>query len=661
METPDGTSVEYIFTASRLYNFCQEPLGREARRPDDKHMNPRLIAVAGTWKGSVIELTEDEMSVGRDSSNLVSLPDKSISRQHCVIRRSGAKYEIVDLESHNGTLVNRLPVKEQVINHGDRIQIGSTFFLFLLEDESPYEENIQFDGETPGEMTTVQLRLDDALFVGGTELAALLKISTTISSIRSLKALERQLLESIFEILPAERGAILLTDSTLDAPHSVFSLSNRPAHDYAISVSRMVAQRVMQEGVAVVGNDIPNSDTLGRAESLLAARVCSLLCVPLRLFDRVVGLIYLDTSQPGVTFNEGHLQVLTAIAGFASGALDNARRLEWLESENQRLNSELLVECNMVGESAPMKELYRRIVKLAPTSATVLLRGASGTGKELAARALHRNSLRARHPFIAVNCAVFTESLLESELMGHEKGSFTGAITQKKGKFELADGGTIFLDEVGEMSPTIQAKLLRVLQEREFERLGGTRPIKVDIRVIAATNRNLEEAIARGSFRQDLYYRLNVVSLELPPLGSRAGDIPLLANYFAAKYSEKCKRYVTGISTRARECLVNYDWPGNVRELENAIEHAVVLGSTEYIEPEDLPEVILEKSSGTRQASMEYYQRVKEAKRRIILDAIERAGGDFGVAAESLGVHLNNLYRLIRNLDLKPALLNRAE
>jgi Nif-specific regulatory protein len=624
-------------------------------------MNPRLIAVAGTWKGRVIELTGDEMSVGRDASNLASLPDRSISRQHCIIQRSGAKYKIVDLESHNGTFVNRLPVKEQVIKHGDRIQIGSTFFLFLEEEESPSHENVQFDGETPGEMTTVQFRVDDALYSLESQLGALLKISTTISSIRSLKALEQQLLESIFEILPAERGAILLTDSTLDAPHSIFSLSNQPAaHDNAINVSRLVAQRALQEGVAVVGNDIPNSETLSRTDSLMASKICSLLCVPLRLFDRIIGLIYLDTCQFGVTFNEEHLQVLTAIAGFASGALDSARRLEWLENENQRLNSELVIECNMVGESAPMKEVYRRIVKIAPTSATVLLRGASGTGKELAARAIHRNSLRAHNPFIAVNCAVFTESLLESELMGHEKGAFTGAIAQKKGKLELADGGTIFLDEVGEMSPTIQAKLLRVLQEREFERLGGTRPIKVDIRVIAATNRNLEEAVAQGNFRQDLYYRLNVVSLELPSLSSRAGDIQLLANYFTAKYSEKCKRYVMGISTRARDCLINYDWPGNVRELENAIEHAVVLGSTEYIEPEDLPEVILEKTSGTKQVSMEYYKSVKEAKRRIILEAVEGAGGDFSKAAELLGVHLNNLYRLIRNLDLKP-MLNRTE
>src|SRR5215203_5864335 len=249
----------------------------------------------------------------------------------------------------------------------------------------------------------------------------------------------------------------------------------------------------------------------------------------------------------------------------------------------------------MVGESAAMQRVYHFISKVAPTDATVLINGESGTGKELAARALHRNSKRAQKPFMAVNCAALNEALLESELFGHEKGSFTGAFAQKKGRLEIADRGTVFLDEIGELTPQLQVKLLRVLQEREFERVGGTVTIKVDLRVIAATNKNLEEAIETGQFRQDLYYRLNVVSLEMPALRERRDDIMLLANYFADKYGARCNRKLRGVSPEARNCLTAYDWPGNVRELENTIERAIVLGTTDLVLAEDLPEALLER------------------------------------------------------------------
>src|SRR6185503_14792903 len=253
----------------------------------------------------------------------------------------------------------------------------------------------------------------------------------------------------------------------------------------------------------------------------------------------------------------------------------------------------------MIGESEPMGKVLNLISRVAPSSSTVLLLGESGTGKELAARALHRNSPRADKPLVAINCATLVESLLESELFGHEKGAFTGAIYQKRGKLELAEGGTIFFDEVGELSPAIQAKLLRVLQEREFERVGGTQTIKVDVRAIAATNRNLKAEMKAGKFREDLYYRLNVVPIPMPTLRERREDISLLANYFVAEFSNKCKRRVTGISPEARRLLCAYDWPGNVRELENAIERAVVIGQTDLIMPEDLPETIFESQAST--------------------------------------------------------------
>jgi Nif-specific regulatory protein len=300
-----------------------------------------------------------------------------------------------------------------------------------------------------------------------------------------------------------------------------------------------------------------------------------------------------------------------------------------------------------------MREVYQFISRVATKDSTVLICGESGTGKELVARDIHRNSPRAQRSFVAINCAAITETLLESEMFGHEKGAFTGAVSQKKGKLETGEGGTIFLDEVGELAAPLQAKLLRVLQEREVERVGGTRPIKLDIRLIAATNRDLKEASRAGTFRQDLYYRLNVVSLRMPALRERREDIPLLANFFAARYSEKVKRRVAGVSPKARACLMRYDWPGNVRELENAIERAVVLGSAEMILPEDLPDSVLEEATPAGEPVTALHDGVRETKKALIERAIEQAGGNYTEAARILGVHPNHLFRLIRTLNLK--------
>jgi transcriptional regulator with GAF, ATPase, and Fis domain len=306
---------------------------------------------------------------------------------------------------------------------------------------------------------------------------------------------------------------------------------------------------------------------------------------------------------------------------------------------------------DMVGESAPMRAVYECIRKVAPRDSTVLICGETGTGKELAARAVHQNSPRASRPFLAVNCAALTESLLESELFGHEKGAFTGAVVLKKGKFEVADGGTIFLDEIGELAPALQAKLLRALQHHEFERVGGTRAITVNVRLIAATNQDLQAAVAAGRFRQDLWYRLNVVGLTMPPLRARRADIPMLAAHFAAKYG---RGRAIELSRDALDALRAYDWPGNVRELENAIERAVVLGYSDRIVADDLPETVLESSSATRpREGTAYHQTVLDVKRRLILDAIDRSGGNYTAAARLLGINPTYLHRLVNNLQLR--------
>ncbi|HEY0385002.1 MAG TPA: sigma 54-interacting transcriptional regulator, partial [Pyrinomonadaceae bacterium] len=570
----------------------------------------------------------------------------------------GDEFKINDLESLNGTFVNDVPVKERALEHGDRVRIGDYLFVFLLhEGESMSLANrVLLDEGVNVSGATIQLRVADAFHLMARDLSALMKISTKINSIRGLAELQRQLLELIFEVVPAQRGAILLVEEGEKEFRSVFGLDRRLGPNPAIRVSRTIAQQVLTEGVAILSNDVQDDEAFETTESLISSQIRSLLSVPLVLHERMLGAIYLDTSSTTDRFDNDHLQLLTALAGIAAVALENAQHVEWLESENRRLRDDIQLEHNMIGESPRMHEVYQFIARAAPTDSTVLITGESGTGKELAARAMHLNSTRKSKPFVAVNCAALTETLLESELFGHEKGAFTGAIAQKKGKIEIADGGTLFLDEIGEMASVLQAKLLRVLQEREFERVGGTRTIKVNLRLIAATNRNLEEAIRDGHFRQDLYYRLNVVSITMPSLKERGEDVVLLARYFAEKYGEKCNRRVKGISPEARARLMNYDWPGNVRELENAIERAVVLGTTERILPEDLPEAVLEIETPGAASSTKYHEAVAEAKKQLIINAVEQAAGNYTEAAKLLGVHPNYLHRLIRNMNLRGAL-----
>ncbi len=480
-------------------------------------------------------------------------------------------------------------------------------------------------------------------------LSNLLRIGSVIHSVRNLEELQRKLLEMILEVIPAGRAAILMTLRNLEVACS-YAFDRRTGSEQPFPFSRTVVHRVLQERVAILSNDLGQDEALRIAASIISLRTTSLLAVPLLVYEKLLGVLYLDISDSSVRFEEDHLHLLTAIAGMAAMAMENMQHLSWLEDENIRLQSDIQIEHNMVGEGARMREVYEWIRKVAPSSSTILIRGESGTGKELAARAIHQNSGRATKPFVAINCAALPEFLLESELFGHEKGAFTGAITQKKGKLEIADGGTVLLDEVAELPLLLQSKLLRVLQERELDRVGGARPVKIDVRFIAATNRNLEDAIQAGSFRQDLYYRLNVVSIMMPPLRERKEDIPLLASYFASKHAKRSGRRIMGISAETRACLVRYHWPGNVRELENVIERAVLLGTLDVILPEDLPEAVLEAEQSP---GASFYDSLRETKKQLILKALQKSDDNYNEAAKLLGIHPNNLYRLIRNLNLK--------
>jgi Nif-specific regulatory protein len=635
-------------------------------------LRPRLLVIAGPGKDSTIPLPDGEATLGRDPTNAVAMADASVSRKHCLLRREeDGRFQIRDLDSRNGTLVNGLAVKEQWLRHGDEIATGDSVFLFLVDDvdQAVPASRVEFDDSHPMAETKV-LHPKEVLYLHpdrllrelpatsqvARNLNALLKISRVLHAIRGLEELQAQLLDLIFEVVPAGRGAILLAEGPGLEFNCLYARTRQAGQPQLVRVSRTIARQVMKEGVAILGVDVAASGALRDVESLVESDVRSLVCVPLTVFQRVIGCIYLDNTSAATRFQEEHLQLMAAIAGISAVALDNARRLQWLEQENQRLTTEVRQEQSLVGESARMKEIFQFLARVAPAESTVLIEGESGTGKELVARALHRNSHRADKPFVAINCAAIPETLLESDLFGHERGAFTGAAVLKKGRLEVADGGVVFLDEIGELAPALQVKLLRVLQEREFERVGGTHTLKVDIRLIAATNRDLDEAVRKGEFRQDLYYRLAVVRLLMPALREHRDDIPMLTRHFVQKYAKRSKVKPKPVSREAMAALVNYEWPGNVRELENAIERALVMGSSDAVLLEDLPESLLEQESPAEMHEGKYHASVKELKKQLIADAVEQTRGNYVEAAGILGVHPNYLHRLIRNLGLKETL-----
>ena len=442
-----------------------------------------------------------------------------------------------DLGSHNHIYVNGKVVTTAQISPGDRIEIGSSTFILTATGDpavQPPEDTVELKPEDSVYLSSTQSHPDLAATPRTTgDLRALLRVSTLLHSFRDLhnargqparEGLGRLLLELLFEIFPAESGAVLLDDGN---PARPFSIVLRRESDSPPAVSNTVIRRVVEHRAVVwIGDTGPDHDTAAGAESLQSLIVRSVLAAPLVVRGEVAAVLYLQTSNPARQFDENHLQCIAAVAGMAAVAWENASYLEWLEGVHDQLLEELKLKHEMVGSSAKMLELQRLISKVAPSTSTVLILGESGTGKELLARAIHRNSPRANGPFVAINCAALTDTLLESELFGHEKGAFTGAVGQKKGKLEVAAGGTVFLDEIGEMAQSLQAKLLRVLQERQMERVGGTQTVKLDIRMVAATNRDLEDEVRKGEFPAGPILSAERCDLEVSALTRAAGGYP---------------------------------------------------------------------------------------------------------------------------------------
>jgi len=623
-----------------------------------------LLALSGPLEGNELPLLEQEFTIGRDESNSLCLEEPTVSRRHCLIRREGSGFKLRDLGSANRTKVNGLPAEETELAHGDEIAVGSSRLKFLANGDVPVTPDEIFSATS-----TVVLRSNEARYAHTDQvldrndhsphdhspherhLKTLLRAASAISSAADLEDLQSHLIEALREAIPADRGAIVL-----DGDVSEGYFWSRDGKEFRPPQS--IVTRVMDEGVAVCLNDILLENGEDASLSIKRSRINSLLAAPIGTGGNPLGVLYLDSRRHDIRLGEEDLQLTAGIAAMALAPLANALRVKRLERENQRLEQELRGEGGMVGDSPRMRDVYKFIRRAAPSGSTVLICGESGSGKELVARAIHQNSSRSARHFVAINCAAITETLLESEFFGHEKGAFTGAALQKRGKLEEADGGTVFLDEIGELAPLLQAKLLRVLQEREFERVGGTRTIRIDIRVVAATNRDLAEMVRKGSFRQDLFYRLNVVSVTLPPLRERRADINPLATFFLEKHRDRAGRFIAGISPSAQTCLMNYDWPGNVRELQNAIEHAVVLGTTDEILPEDLPDSIVQTGpegddGETPATGGKFHETIRQIKRQLVVKAMDQAKQNYTEAARLLGLHPNNLHRLMKSLNLK--------
>ncbi|MBN1835530.1 MAG: sigma 54-interacting transcriptional regulator [Spirochaetales bacterium] len=499
----------------------------------------------------------------------------------------------------------------------------------------------------------------------------LFDISQTLDSSLDLRESVGPVLEIIARYKGIVRGSLNLLNResgeiTIEA---AFGLSPKQQRRGRYRVGEGIIGKVFQTGKpAIIPKVSEEPEFLNRTGAISpdADHDISYISVPIKLENQVIGALSADRPYSEAFSLQEDVRLFSIIASMISQAvklrLTAQEERERLIQENLRLTEELkdrFRPSNIIGNSRAMQEVYDLIAQVSKSEATVLIRGESGTGKELVAHALHYDSLRAGKPFIKVNCAALPESVIESELFGHEKGAFTGAVASRQGRFELADGGSLFLDEIGDLTPGTQIKLLRVLQEKEFEKVGGTSTLKVDVRLIAATNVDLEQQVRLGRFRQDLYYRLNVFPIHLPPLRERKTDILLLADYFVEKYSRKNHKNIRRISTPAIDMLMVYHWPGNVRELENCIERAVLLSGDEVIHGHHLPPTLqtAEASGTVFKGALE--NTLENVERELLLDALKSTRGNMAKAARTLGISERIMGLRVRKYEIDPRRFRR--
>ena len=665
-------------------------------KPVDSSVAYLIFRDGARWR-DVFRLSSGHVTtVGRAPTNRIVLPDEICSRNHCEVFQNGEQWTLRDLGSRNGTLIDGTRVDgDWDLEEGQLIQIGScelgfTFNLSQTAEEFDQDDDAESNTETNASIfdesssecepeithrkrmtrydpaSTAELVVDRERT--GQELAKLYRLAISMGEAKTSKLLAEIVLDGLFENSGADIGAILLLPRAMSAnmkPSQLRVLIYKSLRDLPYEkVSNHLSGIVLKEWDAVLARNIADDSRLAGRDSLGENQVQSVICAPLRVRDRILGVVHLYTTDLTHQLEPDDLEFTLALADQMGIALESLKERESLtdglaraKNENQTLRQQLAIESELIGESKSLQKLRNKIARVAPTDATALIRGESGVGKELVARAIHFGSERRDNAFVCMNCAALSESLLESELFGHEKGSFTGATDRKLGKFEQAHQGTLFLDEVGEMSLSIQAKFLRVLEGHPFERVGGGTPINIDVRVVAATNRDLDKAVKEGTFRKDLFFRLFVVDVTVEPLREHPEDISILANYFLERFARKTNRPVTGISDAAMKVLTNYDWPGNVRELQNTVERTVILCTGELISETDIQLSTLGSVEnrtadspgmpGAREVSLEILEQ------EHIMAILNSTNWNKSRAAQILGIERSTLDRKLKRYQAK--------
>lgn len=668
---------------------------------DAASVSANEIAFLLTWDGTiwrdVVRLRQGQVTtIGRSSTNRIVLQDDACSRNHCEVFFSSGEWRVRDLDSRNGTNINGHRVTgDTSIESGDVIGIGECRLAFTTNlestqfsppDNASSGEHItsatQTLQPTAAEPNILHRTVMPEFLAGNTgqrtdpdyasELAKLYRLGLDMGAARTRQQLTDVVLANLARETVASISAILLAGpdaSPKPAPADlqVVAYDSRKDLPYR-RVSDNLSRIVLSRREAILARDVGDDNQLSFFDSLGEMKAMSVICAPIIAPDRVLGLIHLYSTNPDNPLDKHDLEFTLAVSHQLAVALVHLQERDSLQTglaqarnENRTLRAQLTEEQSLIGETASIIDLRERLALIAETDASVLIRGESGCGKELIARSIHLQSPRCDGPFVCVNCAALNESLLESELFGHEKGAFTGAVDRKIGRFEQADGGTLFLDEVGEMSPSIQAKFLRVLEGHVFERIGGRKPIQVNVRIVAATNRDLEEAVEDGEFRKDLYFRLQVAEITASPLRERKDDIELLANAFLQKFVQKTGRVIKGFTEEAMILLRDYSWPGNVRELQNTIERTVILCRNEMVRAADIQLSSLGNrgaASSSDRAQPGVYRELSMAdvEQEHILATLEHTGWNKSKASQILGIERSTLDRKLKRYHVsKPS------
>ncbi len=635
-----------------------------------------LVARRDDGFGDVFPLHEGtRYKLGRAPTNRVVLRDDLCSREHAEVFAAEGGWFVRDLGSLNGTHLNGETLRtDRALRPLDEVRVGRTRLLFIEEmsqlpdlPKSAIKPVEKVDGleirkrlsQTRYQQTgatnvpepeTVRV---DARVAPPQAIGVLYRLALDMAAAADTGELCALAVDSVFRATPAEVVAVL----ALKEPKELELLTHRVRGGGPVTyhkVSQFVSSEVLSGKQAVLAENVAANRMLADRDSIAELKVASLICAPIVFDDKVLGLLHLYRTLGHSPLNTDDLEFTLAVARQLGTAWHKLTRQVNLSAENRSLRTQLRIESEIVGGSEPLRKIEGQIARVGETRATVLIRGESGSGKELVARAIHQNSPRHEGAFICLNCAALTETLLESELFGHEKGAFTGATERMVGKFEAADNGTIFLDEIGEMALTTQAKFLRVLEGHPFERVGGNVAIKVDVRVVAATNRPLEEAVRAGTFRRDLFYRLQVVQLDVPPLRERLDDVPLLAEHFLKKFVRETGRKIKSFTPAALDKLRTYRWPGNVRELRNVIERAVALGIGPQLDTADIWLSELDVGAPVVGVVTAAYrpEPLDDVEKRHILETLKHTDWNKSKAATILGIERSTLDRKIEKFGL---------